>query len=163
MIKLSATSAAALLLATIFAGPAHAYCDEDCAYERQEAAYERAYERSYQEDDEGYGRPSRGASRSFRRSKTARAEPQSEPRAAKSKSRTKTAGDDDTADEPKSAKRTKLGARNGAVKNENSSIAEGSTRLAEDDGEPVPRKSNKALGCRSYLPSVGQTVSVPCD
>lgn len=167
--KLSVTSAAALLLASLFASPvAYAYCDEDCAYERQEAAYERAYERaSGSEDDEGYGRQSRGGY-SQPSGRSARRAPQPEPPAetksssqSSSKSR-KTAREDEPSGSKPTVTTRSQRLRDGDVANENSSIVGGSSQVAEDDTQE-PRPAKRAVGCKTYFPSVGMTLSVRCD
>lgn len=166
--KLSATSAAALLLATILASPAaHAYCDEDCAYERHEAAYERAEERqSAQEEYEGYGRQSRGFSQPSGRS--ARRAPQPEPQESKSSSQSesktrKAVREDEPSSESKPTVTTRSQRlRDGDVANENSSIVGGTSRVAEDDTQE-PRPAKRTVGCKTYFPSVGMTLSVRCD
>ncbi len=50
------------------------------------------------------------------------------------------------------------------VANESSSIATGSSEVASDDlyEDARPRKASRATGCKSYFPSVGMTLSVPC-
>jgi hypothetical protein len=171
MNKLTVASAASLLLAALATGsPVRAYCDEDCAYERQEAAYERAYERAhgYDEDEgEGYSRPSGGGAQ-----RRARKAPQAERPAelksaagARSQSKARVTEDEQSA-EPAPAKRSSARSRSGSVMSENSSIVVRSRELgrefAEDDTE-TRRPSTRAVGCKTYFPSVGMTLSVRCD
>jgi pyruvate/2-oxoglutarate dehydrogenase complex dihydrolipoamide acyltransferase (E2) component len=155
MIRLPAATAAILLAFTFVSSPGARACDEDCYYEAQEAAYERDYERASAREEaaeEGYD-PSEGrsSSRSSRRAKPDRA-------VAKQAAPTKNGAEpkpSTPAQSPASAStRTKVAA-------EPSSITSGSNDVAVDDRqEPRPAK---AEGCKSYFPSVGMTLSVPCD
>jgi hypothetical protein len=162
MIKTLAVAAATLIaLNASFSAGAHA-CDEDCAYEAQEAAYERQAARE-EAAEEGYssggsGSGSRSASRraaEAAQAKAAQAKRSSEPPAAKRQ----------TAEpKPDPTPRTQTSSPRVKVANENSSISTGSDygdrEVAEDDTHVRPVKS---IGCKAYLPAVGMTLSVPCD
>jgi hypothetical protein len=159
MNKLLAAGAAACLAFTCLPGSGAIACDEDCAYEMQEAAYERAEAREEAAEEGYYPSQSRGDSRSMRRREQAAG------KSAQRRARKSAAGESSVTEpksepdpEPKTLTRSKRGT---AVVNENSSISNGSSRFAEDD--TVERVSTKPVGCKTYFPSVGMTISVPCD
>ena len=156
---LAATTFTLLTLAAVT--PGATACDEDCAYERHEAAYERAYERESAREEaaeEGYyNRGSSGYSGASRRRAAAqRAAPrQQEPEQTVAEPKPSTPAQS----EPRTV-RTK-------VAKESSSIATGSREIAADDVSSDDalreRKTSRSTGCKSYFPSVGMTLSVPCD
>jgi hypothetical protein len=165
MIKLPA-SVAALFILTVAAIPQARACDEYCG-EAQEAAYERAYEQQAAREEaaeEGYyGSQRRGYSQSgSRRGSAARSAPSAQRQAAEPESKSGTS--------TRTRQRGQDREQDYDVANENSSIAGGSDEVASDDSferRPVKssgeRRSGKAVGCKTYFPSVGMTLSVPCD
>lgn len=158
MIKTLSVTAATLFVAlSVAAIPSSHACDEDCVYEAQEAAYERAYEREAareEAEEEGYYSGSRrSSSRSARRRE--QATDARAPQAAKRR----------TAEpKPDPTPRTQTPPPRIKVANENSSIStafeSGGRDVAEDESYA---QSAKGIGCKSYLPAVGMTLSVPCD
>jgi hypothetical protein len=161
MIKTLTVAAATFIAIGSFSPGAHA-CDEDCAYEAQEAAHERAYEREAAREEaaeEGYYSGSRrsGSPSASRRKQAvqAQAKRSSEPPAAERQT---------VEPKPDPTPRTQTGSPRIKVAKENSSISTGSGAdrrdVAEDDSYVRPAK---AIGCKTYLPSVGMTLSVPCD
>ncbi len=159
---------AACLAVTCLSGTVVWACDEDCAYEMREAAYEQAYDHAEaraEAAEEGYSLPrsERGASRSAGRRESAgrgAAVPEEPRKPAQTRAESRVAeqrSETPTRSEPQ---RQSKGAK--GVLNENSSIASGSRSFAEDDTYDRP-VSRKAVGCKTYFPSVGMTVSVPCD
>ena len=160
MLRLLATTTVTLLTLTAAATPGAKACDEDCAYERHEAAYERHYERETAREEaaeEGYySRGSSGSSGAARRRAAAQRAPrQQQPEQSIAEPKPSTPAQS----EPRTV-RTK-------VAKENSSVATGSRDLAADDvgyeDTPRERKTSRSTGCKSYFPSVGMTLSVPCD
>lgn len=155
MIKLPAAGAAALLLCLLGISDARAWCDEDCAYEAHEAAYERAAEREYareEAEEEGYatgGNRGDRSSRSARRNSDGRADQRSPPAAKR-------------VAEPKPVPPVDKRPAATKVATENSSIATGNTLIAVDDSL-ARGPSQRELGCKTFFPSVGMTLSVPCD
>jgi hypothetical protein len=159
MLRLLAATAVTLLTLTAAATPGAKACDEDCAYERHEAAYERAYERESAREEaaeEGYySRGSSGSSGASRRRAQRAAPRQQQPEQTVAEPQLSTPAQS----EPRTV-RTK-------VAKENSSVATGSHEVAADDvnheDTPRERKTSRSTGCKSYFPSVGMTLSVPCD
>ena len=160
MLRLLAATALTLLTLTAAATPGAKACDEDCAYERQEAAYERAYEREAAREEaaeEGYyTRGSSGYSGASRRRAAAQRAPRKQqPVQAVAEPKPSTPAQSEPRTVP-----TK-------VAKENSSVATGSRDVAADDvsyeDTPRERKTSRSTGCKSYFPSVGMTLSVPCD
>ena len=161
MLRLLAATAVTLLTLTAAATPGAKACDEDCAYERHEAAYERAYEREAAREEaaeEGYySRGSSGSSGASRR------------RAAAQRAAPRQQQLEQTVAEPKPSTPAQSEPRTVRTKvaKENSSVATGSRDVAADDGSyedtPRERKTSRPTGCKSYFPSVGMTLSVPCD
>jgi hypothetical protein len=159
MLRLLAASTVTLLTFTAAVTPGAKACDEYCAYDRQEAAYERAYEREAAREEaaeEGYyGRRSSESSGASRR----RAAQRSAPRQQQPEQVAEPKPSTPAQSEPRTV-RTK-------VAKENSSIATGSKEIAADDASyedaPRERKPSRSTGCKSYFPSVGMTLSVPCD
>jgi hypothetical protein len=158
MLRLLAATAVTLLTLAAAATPGAKACDEDCAYERHEAAYERAYERESAREEaaeEGYySRGSSGSSGASRR-RAQRATPrQQQPEQTVAEPKPSTPAQS----EPRTV-RTK-------VAKENSSVATGSRDVATDyvifEDTPRERKAARSTGCKSYFPSVGMTLSVPC-
>lgn len=154
MTKLTAVRAAICCLSLACVPEAQAWCDEDCAYEAHEAAYERAVElQGAREDgdDEGYAIQDRRALRSQRSEKSA------EPSAPPTQRRVAAPRSEPTpaVEKPRPPPRSKV-----AI--ESSSIATGATKVAEDDsgGREVVRRD---VGCKTFFPSVGMTLSVRCD
>lgn len=167
MIKLLAISTAACLAGICLFGPGALACDEDCAEEMHEAAYERAYEHTEAREEaaeEGYvvTGGGRGASRSdSRREQATRGETRKAP-PARTESRV-AEPKPDSAPQPEPQPRSKRDTGRGrAIVDENSSISTGDSRYASDDSYERPA-SVKPVGCKTYFPSVGMTVSVPCD
>lgn len=158
MIKTLTVAASTLIALSAAFGPGAHACDEDCAYEAQEAAYERAYEREAAREEaaeEGYYSGSRSGS-ARRRGQAAQA------RAAKRSSEPLAAERQTAEPKPDPTPRTQTPSPRIKVAKENSSISAGSGQreVAEDDSYVPPVK---AIGCKTYLPSVGMTLSVPCD
>jgi hypothetical protein len=161
MLRLLAATAVTLLTLTAAVTPGAKACDEDCSYERQEAAYERHYERESAREEaaeEGYyNRGSSGYSGASRR------------RAAAQRSAPREAPAEPTIAEPKPSTPAQSEPRTVRTKvaKENSSVATGSRDVAADDSNyedaPRERKTSRSTGCKSYFPSVGMTLSVPCD
>lgn len=156
MTKLPAAAAAAFLLCLFNTPDARAGCDEYCADAHEEASYERAYareeaaENGYFVDDRRPSRASRQARGSERNSATRAA--------ARAPARREAA---EPAEQP-----TRTSRERALAVNENSSITTGTTagttRVADDDSaerKPLSRE----VGCKSFFPSVGMTLSVPCD
>ncbi|CAN1722477.1 conserved exported protein of unknown function [Hyphomicrobium sp. 1Nfss2.1] len=153
MNKLLTLSAALMVFGSFSMSSALAWCDEDCVIEAHEAAYERAAARE-EAEEEGYviepqtrQRPRRGEPRqieqTYARNRPSPAKRDDEPpvtrQPADSRSQTRA-----------------------TAKIENSSIATSGTRLAEGDdyrSEPAHRE----VGCKTFFPTVGMTLSVPCD
>jgi flagellar biosynthesis/type III secretory pathway protein FliH len=160
MIKTLTVAASTFVALSAAFGPAAHACDEDCAYEAQEAAYERAYEREAAREEaaeEGYDSGSRSGS-ARRRGQAAQG------RTAK-RSSVPLAAERQTAEpKPDPTPRTQTPTPRIKVAKENSSISTGSgadrREVAEDDSYVQPAKT---IGCKTYLPSVGMTLSVPCD
>jgi hypothetical protein len=162
MIKPLAASAAAFIILTAAIAPTASACDEDCAYEAQEAAYEQAYERAAAREEaaeEGYSsyegrRSSGGSSRRGQAARAGRAE-----KSAASSSESRRAEPKPVDPEPRTQSRTPRT----KVADENSSISTESElgRIAEDD--TYQRRPAKAVGCKKYFASVGMTLSVPCE
>lgn len=157
MIRLLAVTAATLLTLTVVSSPgAHAWCDDDCAYEAREAAYERAYEREAareEAEEEGYYQPQqRSVSKAARRrAKTERAE-------------TKKAAQQKQIAEPKPTAPAQSPPRTPRtrVASENSSIASEHDEVAEDDSfgrAPLVRE----VGCKKFIASAGMTLSAACE
>lgn len=170
MIKLPAACAAILFLGLAASPSAYAYCDEDCAAVHEEAAYEHAAARE-EAAEEGYAiDPRRGEreaamERQAMREREARREAQSRKEQSRQEAR-RSIPARRGAEEPEPVRQpapsTEKQART-KVATENSSIASGaSTRMAEDDGSdrPPPRRE---VGCKTFFPSAGMTLSVPCD
>jgi hypothetical protein len=159
MLRLLAATAATFLTLAAAATPGAKACDEDCAYERHEAAYERAYERESAREEaaeEGYyNRGSSGSSGTSRRRAQRAATRQQQPEQTVAEPKPSTPAQS----EPRTV-RTK-------VAKENSSVTTGSSEVAADDvtfeDTPRERKASRSTGCKSYFPSVGMTLSVPCD
>jgi len=160
MIQHSAIAAALLLISMAIGSTAHAGCDEYCADEAREAAYERAYERAYEaEDDDGYYTASRRGSRQQNR-RTAGIEREAGRGASRKAA---------VSPQPPISTRAERLAASGGARTEHSSIATGEeggsgagTRdLAADDS--FHRQPARAVGCKTYFPSVGMTLSVACD
>lgn len=158
MIRLPAATAAAIVLGLLGCPGAQAWCDEDCAYEAHEAAYERATEREYAREEageDGYvierSRSSRGERRAARNTDYSR------PDQRNGAAMKRVAG---PRAEPPPSVETSRGPTK--VATENSTIATGTTRIAEDDssGQETPRRE---VGCKTFFPSAGMTMSVPCD
>jgi hypothetical protein len=156
MTKLPAAAAAAFLLCLFNTPDARAGCDEYCAEAHEEAYYERAYareeaaENGYFVDDRRPSRASRQA-RGTERASTTRA-------VARAPARREAA---EPAEQPTRTSRERT-----LAVNENSSITTGTTtgatRIA--DGDSTERHSlAREVGCKSFFPSVGMTLSVPCD
>jgi hypothetical protein len=160
MLRLLAATSVTLLTFTAAVTPGARACDEYCAYDRQEAAYERAYERESAREEaaeEGYyRRESSGSSGAARRRAAAQ---RSAPRQQQPEQVAEPKPSTPAQTEPRTS-RTK-------VAKENSSIATGSREIAADDASyedaPRERKTGRSTGCKSYFPSVGMTLSVPCD
>jgi hypothetical protein len=160
MLKLFVATITLLTLSAVVTPGAKA-CDEDCAYEHQEAAYERHYERESAREEaaeEGYyNRGSSGNSGASRR------------RAAAQRAAPREAPAERTVAEPKPSNPAQSEPRTVRTKvaKENSSVATGSRDIAADDGSlddaPRERKTSRSTSCKSYFPSVGMTLSVPCD
>lgn len=153
MNKLLPLSAALVIFSSSPMSAALAWCDEDCVIEAHEAAYERAAARE-EAEEEGYvierqthQRPRQGERRqveqTYARSRPSPAKRNDEQPAARQPA--------DSSSQPRAT-----------AKSENSSIATGGTRLAEgndDRSEPAHRE----VGCKTFFPTVGMTLSVPCD
>jgi hypothetical protein len=165
MTKLPAVGAAATILLTLLCAPdARAYCDEDCAYEVHEAAEERASEHAYAREEaaeEGYVRDDRRSERAPQR------EPQRDKRAARVKESETPAARQvpsvkrvaEPQPEPQTPAPEQRKSAPKSVASENSSIASETTQIAEDDTSGRKRE----VGCKTFFPSVGMTLSVPCD
>jgi hypothetical protein len=135
--------AACILLAgsMLGSGAVIAGCDECYGYSEDERAYEREYQRELAEEY-GYREPRRGQSSRSSRQRTAATQPSTRPR---------------------SPERTATRATSSAgVDNENSSITAGS---ADRGGRNYASRvaTVREVGCKSFFPSVGMTLSVPCE
>lgn len=162
MLKLLTVSTALLTIAAA-SSPAHAYCDEDCAYEMheaaQEAAYERAAAREERDEDDGYrsnpGYDQRGDRLRMQKEQAARVQ-RSEPK------RTAKRTMDRRASEPEPEPATQIQQPISKVATENSSITGASTRLADDSASNRPT-GQRDVGCKTFFPATNMTLSVPCD
>lgn len=165
MMKLLAASAALFTIAVAGSQPARAWCDEDCAYEMHEAAQESAYERAAaREEAQEEGSRYRGSDRDEQRAMRARMQ-QSERDARDTSSEAKRSRQKSVSEprvEPEPAPSTRAQSARSKVATENSSITSGSTQLADDNsfGRATSRRD---LGCKTFFPATGMTLSVPCD
>ena len=142
-------SATLIIFGPMSMSSASAWCDEDCAYEAHEEAYERAAARE-EAEEAGYiiARPTR------------RRQHRDDNQAYASKSPTS----------PKRGNEQQVARRSGgssvrtgtAAASENSSIATGLTRVA-GGGDNPSGQPRREVGCKTFFPTVGMTLSVPCD
>lgn len=156
-----------MLLSLLSIPHANAWCDEDCAYEAHEAAYERASEREYAIEEaveEGYVPDRRRGERAYRSDRSGsrgRSFSQAEPRGAEAAKRA-------AEPQPRSAPSADQPRTRIKVATENSSIATGiatgtgTSRIAEDDSG-TQAHVQREVGCKTFFASVGMTLSVPCD
>jgi len=169
MLRLMATSAVLALCCAACCTPVYAACDEDCAYEAEEAAYARssAREEAREEaEEEGYAasrrsQPVQAAQPSTKRERTERTPEMRKPspklsRAPVSREQAPSA--------PAAAPAPPASPRPGRIASENSSIAGGDMQVAADEtADDNPPPARRPVGCKTYFPSVGLTVSVSCD
>jgi hypothetical protein len=158
MIKTLAVAAATFIALTTAFSPSVRACDEDCAYEAHEAAYERAEENaSVREEaaEEGYSYGGRRSSGSPSRREQAAARGAQKAAAQSSESRHAEPKADPAPSTQTRSPRTRVAKENSSISTEN-----GSKRLAEDDSYERP---TKAVGCKKYIASAGMTLSVPCE
>jgi len=158
MIKLISAAAAALALCVIASPDARAWCDEDCAYEAQEAAYERAAEREYareEAEEDGYG-PAGGHRVSRSRDLSGSSARSREP----ARSAARRGAEAPRLSEPDAPRSTPVRRGERQIARENSSIATGNAQVAADDSFDQPLR--REVGCKSFFPSVGMTLSVSC-
>lgn len=157
MLKLLAASTVALTLVAA-SGPAHAYCDEDCAYEMHEAAQEAAYERAtaHEEREEEASDRYQRDPRYDQRAGALRM--QKEPKRSAQQRRAM----DRRAAEPEPEPATQIHQPIAKVATENSSITSVTTRLADDSGSERPA-GQRDVGCKTFFPATNMTLSVPCD
>ncbi len=153
MNKLLTLSAAIIIFGPLSMSSAQAWCDEDCVYEAHEAAYERAAARE-EAEEEGY----------VVERQTRQRQRRDDPREVQQASARKRPSTVRRGDEQRAARRPTENASQpeSTAASENSSIAAGMTRVAEGDdqrSEPPHRE----IGCKTFFPTVGMTLSVPCD
>jgi hypothetical protein len=170
MIKLSAASAAMLLLCLAGSPSAYAYCDEDCAAAHEEAAYEHATARE-EAAEEGYGRYPRQDERAAAMERQAMREREASREASKRREQSreearrlnaKRVAEPDPAPKSEPAPSSEKQRPRSKVASENSSITIGTTQIAEDN-TPAGVPSRREVGCKTFFPSAGMTLSVPCD
>lgn len=153
MNKLLPLSATLMIFGSLPISAALAWCDDDCVIEAHEAAYERAAARE-EAEEEGYVVEQQPRHRPRR----------DEPRQAEqtyARTRQSAAKRDD--DQPVARRPADSSSQPRATaKIENSSIATSGTRLAEgtDDRSGT---AHREVGCKTFFPTVGMTLSVPCD
>ena len=166
MTRLLAASTVLLTFAAIGSGGARAWCDDDCA----EAAYERAEARAYareEADEDGYEADDR---RRTLRSVRAPAERKADRAAPKGASSARRLAQPQSPDRPRpeAPRPAQAMPPRGKVANESSSIvtwpsAAFSTRLAEESGTERRVSNGPPVGCKTYFPTVGMTLTVRCD
>lgn len=166
MLKLLAASTVALTLVAV-SGPAHAYCDEDCAYEMHEAAQEAAYERAtaHEEREEEASDRYQRDPRYDQRAGALRMQKEQETRAQRSepkRSAQQKRAIDRRAAEPEPEPATQIHQPIAKVATENSSITSVTTRLADESGSERPA-GQRDVGCKTFFPATNMTLSVPCD
>jgi hypothetical protein len=64
--------------------------------------------------------------------------------------------------EPTPASSTRSQSSRSKVATENSTITSGSTELADDNSFSRPA-AKRDVGCKTFFPATGMTLSVPCD
>ncbi|MFA5898414.1 MAG: hypothetical protein WC829_04800 [Hyphomicrobium sp.] len=160
MIKIPAVGAVAIMLSFLGIPHAQAWCDEDCVYEAYEAAEEREAQRADAREEAaeaGYYVPDRRSTdRSSKSARNSTRSRDSDRSAAREHEVAKRVGE--PAREPTPSVDKRRSPTN--VASENSSITTETTRIATDDGGG---RVEREVGCKTFFPSVGMTVSVPCD